>query len=779
MKRNVLMLVFAILFLSGNINVNGQVGVNSDGSTPDPSSIFDAKAINKGALMPRMNTAQRDAIASPARGLIVYNLDCDDFQYFNGTAWIPLGNSGLVSAPSVISGPTTPCINSVGVTYSITPISGAMGYNWTVPVGSTITGGQGTTTITVTFGSTSGAIFVSAYGTCWKSLGAYLGIQLQTLPSTPVAGVHVPSQTQIVWNWNAVQGATGYKFNTVNDYGTATDMGTATTKTETGLTCNTAYTRYVWAYNTCLGLPATLTQTTLACMNVPCPNVPTVVYEGKTYNTVQIGTQCWFKENLNIGTKINASQEQTNNQIIEKFCYNDLESNCDIYGGLYQWNEMMKYVTTPGSQGICPQGWHIPTDVEWAALSTYLGGNTVTGGKLKETGYTHWSSPNTGANNVSGFKAFGGGFRTGGLETKELLISAYFTSSSLATGSNIKFVYLGYNLNDFSLMSTPLLTNNGLSVRCLNNAGGSAYTPTVSTTSVSNITQTSANSGGIVVSDGGASVTSRGVCWSTSQNPTISGSYTSNGTGTGTFTSTISGLTANTTYYIRAYATNSVGTAYGNQVSCTTLSSVFTCGTSSITVSHVTGTVAPVNKTTTYGTVTNIPGEPVKCWITSNLGSDHQASSVNDATEASAGWYWQFNKKQGYKHDGSSRTPNTTWITSISENSDWLTANDPCGIELGSNWRIPTSTEWSNVNASGGWTNWNGPWYSYLKLHAVGYLDRTLGYLSGRGQNGFYYSSTQANSDYGWHLIFNSSLSNMSDYGNVKAYGFPLRCIKE
>ena len=95
--------------------------------------------------------------------------------------------------------------------------------------------------------------------------------------------------------------------------------------------------------------------------------------------------------------------------------------------------------------------------------------------------------------------------------------------------------------------------------------------PTVTTTNVSNITQTTATSGGNVTSNGGANVTARGVCWSTSQNPTISNSHTTDGTGTGSFTSNITGLTANTTYYVRAYATNEKGTAYGEQRSFTTL----------------------------------------------------------------------------------------------------------------------------------------------------------------------------------------------------------------
>ena len=95
--------------------------------------------------------------------------------------------------------------------------------------------------------------------------------------------------------------------------------------------------------------------------------------------------------------------------------------------------------------------------------------------------------------------------------------------------------------------------------------------PEVTTSQATNIQQTTATGGGNVTSDGGATVTARGVCWSTSHNPTISGSHTTDGTGTGSFTSSLTGLAANTTYYVRAYATNSQGTSYGNEVSFTTL----------------------------------------------------------------------------------------------------------------------------------------------------------------------------------------------------------------
>jgi uncharacterized protein (TIGR02145 family) len=127
----------------------------------------------------------------------------------------------------------------------------------------------------------------------------------------------------------------------------------------------------------------------------------------------------------------------------------------------------------------------------------------------------------------------------------------------------------------FNVYNTTRHPKNGSSIRCLKDTG-----LTVSTSLIYGITSTSANTGGYVTQDGGVPVTSRGMAYGTSSSPTISGTITNEGTGLGIFTSTLTGLTPTTTYYVRAYATNSVGTAYGNEF----VFSTFGCpGTPSVT----------------------------------------------------------------------------------------------------------------------------------------------------------------------------------------------------
>ena len=163
-------------------------------------------------------------------------------------------------------------------------------------------------------------------------------------------------------------------------------------------------------------------------VNIPCPDIPTVAYAGQVYNTVQIGNQCWMAKNMNVGTMIYSDTavgcQQANDGIIEKYCFNNDTSQCDIYGGLYEWGEAMQYNSTEGAQGICPNGWHIPSDGEWCILAKSLDNiancgkydfrsSLIAGGRMKEAGIMHWCNPNEGATNESGFTALPGGFRDG------------------------------------------------------------------------------------------------------------------------------------------------------------------------------------------------------------------------------------------------------------------------------------------------------------------------------------------------------------------------------
>lgn len=211
----------------------------------------------------------------------------------------------------------------------------------------------------------------------------------------------------------------------------------------------------------------------------PCPGTPTVIdADGNLYNTVLIGEQCWMKENLNVGTRIDGSQEMTTNSMIEKYCYDDDPANCDIYGGLYQWNEMMQYTTIEGTKGICPDGWHLPTDDEWKQMEMVLGMSQSEadeigwrgeseGGKMKETGTTHWNSPNTDATNSSGFTAIPGG---GINYSSELFKSLYYrgdwwSSSEYSVDTKAWSRALYYNIGTAGRGKND--KTHGFSVRCI------------------------------------------------------------------------------------------------------------------------------------------------------------------------------------------------------------------------------------------------------------------------------------------------------------------------
>ena len=163
---------------------------------------------------------------------------------------------------------------------------------------------------------------------------------------------------------------------------------------------------------------------------------------------------------------INSHASQTNNNIIEKYCFNNDPLNCAIYGGLYQWDEMMNYSMVQGAQGICPGGFHIPTDGDWNTLALNLSGDTIAGGKMKETGLAHWIAPNAGASNSSGFTALGTGFRADTGNFLSLNIITSFWSSVL--DQNFPWIY-SLEFDIAGLTQGYFLKEVGYSVRCLKN----------------------------------------------------------------------------------------------------------------------------------------------------------------------------------------------------------------------------------------------------------------------------------------------------------------------
>ena len=194
-----------------------------------------------------------------------------------------------------------------------------------------------------------------------------------------------------------------------------------------------------------------------------------IYYAYKIYNTVTIGTQTWLKENLDVGTMIisdsnHSGQQMAANGAIEKYCYNNEPNNCAIYGGLYEWDEAMQYVTTEGTQGICPRGWHIPTHAEQQTLSNFVNNEAT---KLIDEN-AHSGKTYT---NETGFSALFAGNRyydDGGFTNLSFL--TFFWSSTERSGSGNSIfandMHLIYSSSDVYFYNGYRKTD-GFSVRCL------------------------------------------------------------------------------------------------------------------------------------------------------------------------------------------------------------------------------------------------------------------------------------------------------------------------
>jgi len=189
---------------------------------------------------------------------------------------------------------------------------------------------------------------------------------------------------------------------------------------------------------------------------------PTFNYAGKIYNTMKIGNQTWLKENLNVGTMIRGDQNQTNNGTIEKYCYDNDTANCSKYGGLYQWDEAMQYSTNPGVQGICPEGWHIPSYDEFQTLAKSVNGD---GNSLKAIGEGYSDGAGT---NTTGFGALLAGSRQSGGYFEDLHYYPFFWSTTTSSTSDAVYFYIPYE-NNYTGRWNTYSKDYGISVRCVKN----------------------------------------------------------------------------------------------------------------------------------------------------------------------------------------------------------------------------------------------------------------------------------------------------------------------
>jgi uncharacterized protein (TIGR02145 family) len=360
MRKIIFFLASVIIFLP----TQAQISINDDGRQPDPTAGLDVSSTNKVALLPRMTMAQLKNIPAPANSLVVFcTTDNKIYSYIaNENGWKEILYGALIPRPAEYTIGFSDSCGSFSQTeacyYKGDPLTP---FHRVVFRAQVLVPGQ-----YIVYSDT-----INGYSFLGSGIWENIGEETVTLVGrgTPIAA--------------------------------SLDHFTAKQSDSNG-TC----------YFTVKILAPGI-----------CDDMGTVIdpRDGKVYHTAQVGDQCWLKENLNVGTRIPSNQEQQDNGIMEKYCYKDLESNCDTYGGLYQWDEVMQYVNIAGTQGICPPGWHVPSFVEGKNLFMCIGienpeityFNAVqndAGGKLKEFGFTYWKYPNSGGSNVTGFTGLGSGY---------------------------------------------------------------------------------------------------------------------------------------------------------------------------------------------------------------------------------------------------------------------------------------------------------------------------------------------------------------------------------
>ena len=296
-----------------------------------------------------------------------------------------------------ITGPTGLCQGSAGISYSVISIANATSYVWTLIPGIAGTINGSTASIKVDWSSNfigTGTLMVEGVNNCGNGVSSpALSILVNPKPlvsynmctdsiTTPDAG--------IIYLREGIPLGGTYS-------GTAVNSATGTFNPATaGLGTHPISYSYT-NVNSCTNTASRNITVTNPGLFVCGGNLKDV-RDNKFYPTVLIGSQCWMSVNLDYGTAILSTLNQTDNCIPEKYCFGNNPSTCGIDGGLYQWDELMAYSEVPGSHGICPPGWHVPAESEWIQLFNNYHSSGFAGAVLKTTGYSGFNALIPGVN---------------------------------------------------------------------------------------------------------------------------------------------------------------------------------------------------------------------------------------------------------------------------------------------------------------------------------------------------------------------------------------------
>ena len=620
-----------------------------------------------------------------------------------------------------------------------------------------------------------------------------------------------------------------------------------------------------------VGYSSDVTFTTPAPSNL-CPGTPTVTdHEGNVYNTVQIGYQCWTRENMRCTTFPDGREigfGGNNNRSIRcgdtlALYYNDTITSFTLEqrGYMYNWYAAMDTVQSDGPveyisfvkrRGICPEGWHVPSFTEWDTLAHYMSrqseyscressGSTMYVARALASKYgwntnlpAHYDSCYVGKdpnnNNASGMTMMPVGYWSSGYMnvTNQSKTAEFWSSTYYATTYSTSYntFILNYDMYDWSTgHSHTAGRGEGASVRCLRDTTG-LHVPTV-TAQVDTVESDKATFTCEVTNDGGETVTSYGLCYSTDAVPTLEDANLVVGSGLGSFTGIITGLVPNTTYYVRAYATNYEGTGYSEVMEITTPAPANSCpGTPTVTDHE--------------GNVYNTVQIGDQCWTRENMRCVTTPKRPNDTLMTTCiGWNCKSNYEphiySAFNFSGCNADP--SMLSSYGYFYNWPAAMDTVGTDditasfvnrrgiCPQGWHVPSAAEWDTLLAYVGrqedyrcnnnsnyiartladQSTWNSyssnccPGADLTQNNATGFTAVAagdVGYNSSysyvrygsEGQNAYFWSSTHYNPDnnsssdrhlsYYYSLYYNSASVN-SHYGGTNSDGYSVRCIKD